>query len=163
MPSSHWTLEQKGAERVEVLTTSAKSQPACRYTLSEATSTVNPVPRKDWEMPSFSQTFPEGFDMWHTPNHWANEETTLRFTENVILQFIQDVRKLLIRLPLWSLIHLRLRVIVYTLSFKATKSSCPEQLHQPVPTTQRERRQSYLRINYRASLASGKPKKSASN
>ena len=36
-----------------------------------------------------SQTFPDGFDIWHTPNHWANEETTLRFIENVILPYDQ--------------------------------------------------------------------------
>lgn len=23
--------------------------------------------------------FPDGFDVFHTPNHWANEETCLRF------------------------------------------------------------------------------------
>ena len=27
------------------------------------------------------------------PNHWANEETTLRFIKNVILPYIQDVRE----------------------------------------------------------------------
>ena len=35
--------------------------------------------------------FPSGFDMWHIPNHWVNEETTFRFIENII-PYIEDVR-----------------------------------------------------------------------
>ena len=38
-----------------------------------------------------SQTFPNGCDIWHTPNHWANEETTLQ--ENVILLHNENVRR----------------------------------------------------------------------
>lgn len=33
--------------------------------------------------------------MWHNPNHWENEETTLHFIEKIIILFINDVcRKL---------------------------------------------------------------------
>ena len=35
--------------------------------------------------------FPSGF-VWHTPNHWANEETTFRFIENILIPYIKDVR-----------------------------------------------------------------------
>ena len=37
--------------------------------------------------------FPDGFDIFHTPNHWANEETCLRFFENIIFPYIEKVRK----------------------------------------------------------------------
>ena len=38
--------------------------------------------------------FAETFDIWHTPNHWANKETTLRYLEKVIIPYIQQVREL---------------------------------------------------------------------
>ena len=32
--------------------------------------------------------FPEGFDIWRTPNHWANGETSICFMKNIILPYI---------------------------------------------------------------------------
>lgn len=37
-------------------------------------------------------SYPSGFDVWHTPNHWANEETTMQFTNNIILSYVKAVR-----------------------------------------------------------------------
>ena len=33
--------------------------------------------------------FPEGFDVWHTHNHWASQQTTLRYLEKIIIPYIQ--------------------------------------------------------------------------
>lgn len=38
-------------------------------------------------------TFPPGFDVWHTPNHWANSDTTLRLITNVVVPYINAVRE----------------------------------------------------------------------
>ena len=35
--------------------------------------------------------FPSGFNLWHTPNHWANEETTIWLIKNII-PYIQSIR-----------------------------------------------------------------------
>ena len=35
-------------------------------------------------------TFPEGFDIFHTPNHWANEETCLHF---FIFPYVRQTRE----------------------------------------------------------------------
>ena len=40
-----------------------------------------------------STTFPEGFDIWHTPNHWANGDTSIRFIKNIILPYVSATRK----------------------------------------------------------------------
>ena len=40
-----------------------------------------------------STAFPEGFDIWHTPNHWANGETSIRFVKNIILPYISVTLK----------------------------------------------------------------------
>ena len=37
--------------------------------------------------------FPEGFDTFHTPNHWANEETCQRFFEKIIFPYVQRTRE----------------------------------------------------------------------
>ena len=36
--------------------------------------------------PSFK--FPEDWDIWHSSNHWSNEDTMLRYLEKVIVPFI---------------------------------------------------------------------------
>ncbi|MCG8626611.1 MAG: hypothetical protein MJE68_32000 [Proteobacteria bacterium] len=38
-------------------------------------------------------TFPDGFDIFHIPNHWANEEMCLCFFENIIFLYIKSVRE----------------------------------------------------------------------
>ena len=37
--------------------------------------------------------FPDGFNVFHTPNHWANEETCLRFFEKIVFPYIEKVRE----------------------------------------------------------------------
>lgn len=35
---------------------------------------------------------PEGWDIWHSHNHWSNEETMLRYVKMVIAPFVDDKR-----------------------------------------------------------------------
>lgn len=37
--------------------------------------------------------FPDGFDIFHTPNHWANEQTCLRFFNKIIIPHMRKVRE----------------------------------------------------------------------
>ena len=37
--------------------------------------------------------FLDRFDIFHTPNHWANEETCLCFFEKIIFPYIKKVRE----------------------------------------------------------------------
>ena len=41
--------------------------------------------------PAYS--FPPDFDIFHTPNHWANTETTLRLISNIIVPYVAAVRE----------------------------------------------------------------------
>ena len=36
--------------------------------------------------------FPANFDVWHLPNHWANQETALRFIHNIIIPYVQKTQ-----------------------------------------------------------------------
>lgn len=35
---------------------------------------------------------PDGWDIWHSPNHWSNEETMVRYVEKVIVPFLTRKR-----------------------------------------------------------------------
>ena len=37
--------------------------------------------------------FPASWDVTHSENHWSNEETMLRFVDNVIFPYVQETRQ----------------------------------------------------------------------
>ena len=39
--------------------------------------------------------FPENWDVWHSPNHWLNEEKMIRYIEKVIVTFVSSKRRAL--------------------------------------------------------------------
>ena len=39
------------------------------------------------------RAFPDGCDMRHTTNHWANSETSLRFVPNNFIPYIRETCK----------------------------------------------------------------------
>ena len=43
--------------------------------------------------PTTADRFPNGCDIWHTPNHWANSETSIRFVKNIIIPYVCETRK----------------------------------------------------------------------
>lgn len=94
VPSQNWTMEQQGSSRVEIAGINDKRQ--ITVTLAGSMSgELLPVQllyqgKTNRCHPKFS--FPDNFDVWHTPNHWANEDTTIRFIKHIILPYIQGVR-----------------------------------------------------------------------
>ena len=93
IPSQNWTMEQQGSSRVEIAGINNKRQ----ITLTLAGSMSGELlplqflyQGKTTRHRQYS--YPPGFDVWHTPNHWANKETTIRFISNVILPYVKDIR-----------------------------------------------------------------------
>ena len=39
--------------------------------------------------------FPDGWDVWHSPNHWSAEETIVRYIEEVIVPYSQRMKETL--------------------------------------------------------------------
>ena len=39
--------------------------------------------------------FPEGWDVWHTENHWSNEDSMKRYIKKVIIPFVKQKREAL--------------------------------------------------------------------
>ena len=95
VPSSEWTLERRGSARVEVAGVDDKRQVtvplAC--TLSGHLLPFQVLYTGKTEICHPSTAFPDGCDIWHTPNHWANSETSLRLVQNIVIPYTWETRK----------------------------------------------------------------------
>ena len=87
VPSSEWTQEERGTARVEIAGVDDKRQitvtSACALSGELLPFQVLHEGKTVRCHPSNSATFPQGCDVWHTPNHWANAETSVRFVNNI--------------------------------------------------------------------------------
>ena len=90
VPISQWTQAEKGAIRVEIAGAGDKRQITVTVvgTLSGKLLLFQILYEGKTERCLLLTQFLEGFDIWHTPNHWANGETSIRFVKNIILPYI---------------------------------------------------------------------------
>ena len=127
MPSLNWTLEQQGAERVEIAGLNDKRQVTATLagTLSGKLLPLQILYQGKTERCHPSQTFPDGFDIWH--NQTIGPMKKPRFYSSRMsfchtFKMCARSHLLLIRLPLRSLMSLKVKcVTVCTLSLKGTK------------------------------------------
>ena len=94
VPASDWTMAAEGSRRVEVIGLGDKRQVTATFaaTLDGTFLPMQILYQGKTNRSHPKYTFPEGFDIFHTPNHWANEETCLWFFENIILPYVKHVR-----------------------------------------------------------------------
>ncbi len=95
VPTGDWTMAAQGSRRVEVVGLGDKRQITATFAAS-LDGTFLPMQilyqgKTGRSHPKYA--FPDGFDIFHTPNHWANEETCLRFFEKIISPYIQGIRE----------------------------------------------------------------------
>ena len=95
IPVGDWTMAAEGSRWVEVIGLSDKRQITATFAaaLDGAFLPMQILYQGKTDRSHPKYTFPDGFDIFHTPNHWANEETCLRFFENIILPYIKKVRE----------------------------------------------------------------------
>lgn len=74
-------MEGRGAERVEIAALGDKRQVTATLACTLAGDLLPILVIYTGKTERYHPTFPypSGFDVWHNPNHWANEETTLHF------------------------------------------------------------------------------------
>ena len=95
VPVSSWTMEKKGAKRVEIAGVEDKHQ----ITAVFATTAVGdflPIQviyqgKTAASLPTF--TFPDDWSTMYTPNRWANEQTTKAYIEKIILLYMKEKRQ----------------------------------------------------------------------
>ena len=95
VPASQWTQAEKGSSRVEIAGVGDKRQITVTVagTLSGKLLPFQVLYESKTEQCHPSTAFPEGFDIWHTPNHWANGGTSIRFVKNIILPYVSATRR----------------------------------------------------------------------
>ena len=95
VPSSQWTQAEKGSTRVEVSGYDDKRQITITVagTLSGEFLPFQILYTGKTERCHPLSPFPNGFDVWHTPNHWANSETCVRYLEKIILPYVIEKRR----------------------------------------------------------------------
>ena len=100
VPSFNWTQAEKGTSRIEI----AGAGDKCQITVTVAGTLSGKIHVLPFQILYEGKTeqchphtqFPEGFDIWHTPNHWANSDASIRFVENIILPYVCTARKELV-------------------------------------------------------------------
>ena len=81
MLSSQWTQAEKGSKRVEISGFDNKRQIILTVagTLSEEFLPFQVLYTGKTERCHPSSPLPDGFSVWHTPNHLANSDTCVRY------------------------------------------------------------------------------------
>ncbi len=95
VPSSTWTMDQRGSKRVEMTGVDDKRQITAVF-CGTLTGDFLPVqliykgktPRCH---PKFK--FPSGWHVTHSPKHWANEETMIQYIDHIVLPYLEAVRE----------------------------------------------------------------------
>ena len=94
VPSINWSMAQEGSRRVEVAALNDKRQvtSTLAVTLNGQFLPFQVLYQGKTDRCHPSYTFPDDFDIFHTPNHWANGMTVVRYIENIILPHVRKVR-----------------------------------------------------------------------
>ena len=94
IPSCNYTMASKGAKRVEIAGFGDKRQITGTFaaTLSGEFLPMQLIYGGKTNRCHPKYKFPEGFDVCHTPNHWANEECALSLLNNIIIPYVNATR-----------------------------------------------------------------------
>ena len=86
VPASDWTMDPQGSKRVEVAGLNDKRQITATFAacLDGTFLPMQVLYQGKTARSHLKHSFTDGFDVFHSPNHWANEETCLRFFGNII-------------------------------------------------------------------------------
>ena len=95
VPVSSWTMEQVGSNRIEIIGKDDKRQLTAVFGCSMAGDFLPPQlvyqGKTNRCLPQYK--FPAGWDITFTENHWSNEETTHRYIINILLPYLDQIKK----------------------------------------------------------------------
>ena len=95
VPVASWTMELKGSKRVEIKGLDDKRQITgvfCGTLVGEFLPIQLIYDGKTYRChPPYP--FPVDWDITHNPNHWSNEKTMLEYIDNIIVPFVDRVKK----------------------------------------------------------------------
>ena len=95
VPASSWTLEAKGSEKVPIAAIDDKRQITAVLACSLAGDFLPPQIIYGGKTPGClpKASFPPGWHVTYTDNHWANEESMLDYVRCIFLPFLEAAKK----------------------------------------------------------------------
>ena len=95
VPSNGWTMEQKGACRVEVAGLNDKRQITAVFcgSLLGHFLPVQLIYKGKTSRCHPRYEFPSNWHITHSPRHWSTEETMLQYIEHIIVPYVEQVRQ----------------------------------------------------------------------
>ena len=92
IPSSSWTMEQRGAQRVEITGLNDKRMITAVF-CSTLTGDFLPIylVYQGTKRCHPKYNFPEDWHITHSPNHWSTEETMKDYLDHVVFPYIDGV------------------------------------------------------------------------
>ena len=97
IPTGDWTMHLSGEKIVPIAACNDKQEITAVLAATVTGKYLKPQLLCKGTTKSCHPTveFPSGWDIWHSVNHWSNEETMKRFVEQIIVPFICKQRKCL--------------------------------------------------------------------
>ena len=98
VPTGEWTMHRAGEKMIPIAKSDDKRQITAVLAASMTGEYLAPqliFKGKTERCHPQSVSFPKGWDIWHTKNHWSNEETMKRYIERIIIPFITQKREAL--------------------------------------------------------------------
>ena len=95
VPTSSWTLEAKGSQKVPITAIDDKRQLTAVFACSLAGDFLPPQVIYGGKTPAClpKASFPADWHVTYTPNHWANEETMMDYAHSILLPYVGEKRK----------------------------------------------------------------------
>ena len=95
VPTGDWTMEKEGAKIVPIAHNDDKRQLTAVLAVTGAGDYLAPQLLYQGKTPKCHPQvpFPDGWDVWHSDNHWSNEITMMRYIDKIILPFVNEQRR----------------------------------------------------------------------
>ena len=95
VPTGDWTMEKEGAKTVPIAYSDDKRQLTAVLAITAAGEYLPPQLLYQGKTPKCHPqvSFPEGWDIWHSENHWSNEIMMKCYINKIIVPFVAQKRK----------------------------------------------------------------------
>ena len=95
VPTGQWTMHQAKAKVIPIVNSDDKRQITAVLAATMTGEYLHPQLIFKGKTPRChpAVTVPQGWDFWHSPNHWSTEDTMVRYLENVIFPFVDKKRE----------------------------------------------------------------------
>ena len=92
VPTGEWTMHRAGEKIIPITNSDDKCQITAVLAASMAGEYLAPqlIFKGKTQRCHPPVTFPKGWDIWHSENHWSNEYTMQRYIKQIIIPFIDQ-------------------------------------------------------------------------